>query len=412
MDEQPASFTAGAHASDERELMRQLSSSPLGLTASGAAAASQKYGPNAWSVEQKDTPLKILVRQLSNPLMLMLVAAAFVSYLIGHNLDALGILAAVVLSVFFGFFQEYKAEQALSALKKMTAPRAIVLREGREREIPAEEVAVGDILILSEGMLVPADARVLPGASLTADQSLLTGESHPSAKQAEALPRATALAERSNMVYAGTQIVRGHGRALAVATGLSTEFGRIAATLAQTQSEPTPLQKQLGELGSKVGQASVALAILFFILGLLRGQPWADMLVVAVSLAVAAIPEGLPTVLAMTMAIGVQRMAAHHALVRKLPAVETLGSATVICTDKTGTLTANQMTLTRLFVDGADYEFKGGPQALSAAIVRASGNAESAPSASAPAALAASDRKKLEAALSAYALCNDAALIR
>ena len=390
---------ASAHSLSERALFSALDSSPDGLSLSQAKELLHRHGPNSWEIRQKHTWLEILTRQAQNILILLLVASAVVAYLAGHLIDAAGILTAVVLSIVFGFVQEYKAEQELSALRKLAAPRAVVIREGRQSEVDARELVAGDIILVSEGGLVPADARLLEG-DLSADQSALTGESLPANKTAGILPAVAPMAERTNCIYAGTLIVRGNGKALVYATGFATSFGQIAKDLEGAQSAQTPLQKKLTALGENIGKAAVLLSLAFFLWGIVRGEDVISMLLVAVSLAVAAIPEGLPTVMAITLGVGVQRMARDKAIVRKMQAVEALGSATVICTDKTGTLTQNKMTVVRASLPGADFDIGGGPTELSGRIARADGCEMSA-----------LDRARITGLLSAGALCNDASLL-
>ncbi len=390
-----------AHSMEEHELLAQLKSdAKMGLSTQEAQARMAKYGPNTLSMEQKTTAFDILKRQVSNILILLLVVSSFVAALMGHVLDAAGILIAATLSIVFGFAQEYKAEAALGELQKLTAPRARLIRDGREVELPAKELVAGDVLILHEGDMVPADARLLTGSQLRTDQSTLTGESVPAQKHDEVCAQKAVLAERTNIVYAGTQVVHGSGKGVVVACGLATEFGRIAKSLADTKQEETPLQKSLGQLGDTIGKLSIGLCILFFAIGIARGTPWDQMLLLSVSLAVAAIPEGLPTVLAITLGLGVQRMAAQKTLVRKLQAVETLGCASVICTDKTGTLTANKMTMVRANLAGEDYALDGGPYDLQLAIKRADGKS-----------ISQSERQRLQSALAVGVLCNEAGLL-
>lgn len=396
-----------AHAIPENQLFNFLGSSHHGLTDVLVAENRAKYGPNELRLHNPPGPLDILIRQFKNILILLLLGSALVAYLVSDVLDAIGILIAVLLSVFFGFFQEYKAEQALSALRKMASPRANVIREGREKEIAASDLVPGDILVLSEGDLVPADCRIIEGANISSDQSALTGESVPSSKGECVLPKETPLAEKRNVLFAGTTMVRGHCKALVFSTGLKTEFGKIAETLASVEDGPAPLQKNLSALGEQIGKIALALCFFFFVFGVLRGEEMAKMLIIAISLAVAAIPEGLPTVLAITLSIGVQRMASRHAIVRKLPSVETLGSATVICTDKTGTLTANKMTLTRLFTNGKVFSICGGPTDHHAVIYE---NAPETSEGARPAADGALSDASF--ALSCGALCNEAALFQ
>ncbi len=361
----PASFqlidAIIGHSLPESKLLEALGSSQHGLSSSQASSNLGKFGPNEIRLKQSHGAIEIFVRQFKNMLILLLLGSAAVAYLVNDIVDAIGILVAVVLSVFFGFVQEYKAEQALSALRKLAAPHAIVLRDGKENEILSSGVVPGDILVLSEGDLVSADCRLIDSTNLASDQSVLTGESVPASKLAGTLAKNTPVAERSNVLFSGTTVVRGHGNAVVFACGLSSEFGRIASRLASVEDQPTPLQQNLASLGENIGKITLALCFIFFIFGVWRGEAWSKMLIVAISLAVAAIPEGLPTVLAITMAIGVQRMAERNAIVRKLPAVETLGSATVICTDKTGTLTANRMTLTTVHTQGRLFSLEGGP---------------------------------------------------
>ncbi|VVB58897.1 Potassium-transporting ATPase ATP-binding subunit [Candidatus Anstonella stagnisolia] len=334
-------------------------SSEGGLSADEAQKRLSTYGKNILvEVEGPKWP-KIFVAQFSNPLIIMLTLAASLSFYVGKRIDASAICVAVLISVLFGFLQEYKAESALAALKSLTNPKALVVRGKKEKLIDARELVPGDILLVSEGDKIPADCRVLENANLAIDQSSLTGESHAVHKSLAELPLSTPLAERSNMLYAGTVVVRGHGKALVSSTGKFTEFGKIASSLSATEEEQAPLQRSLAELGRKIGIVAIMLSVLFFAFGVLRAEPIDQMFVVAISLAVAAIPEGLPTIITITLAVGVQAMSKQKAIVRKLPAVETLGSTTVICTDKTGTLTQNRMTVTRLWVENSTFEFDG-----------------------------------------------------
>jgi Ca2+-transporting ATPase len=348
------------HAMPVEDAMKAFGTSSAGLDEEGAASLLSKYGPNNFFKPKPVEWPKILLRQFENLLILMLVAASLISFFIGgHEIDGIGIMVAVLLSVGFGFFQEYKAESALEALKRLTVPTASVMRGGKAMVVKAESLVPGDILIISEGDKVSADCRIFESANIHADQSSLTGESYPIRKETGALSQSTILADRSNTLYAGTVVTRGHGRAIVVGTGGATEFGKIAQTLQDTEEETTPLQKNLGELGKKIGIAALFLCLVYFAFGVMRGVPAADMFIIAVSLAVAAIPEGLPTILAITLAIGVQKMAKRNALIRRLPAVETLGSATFICTDKTGTLTENKQTVTKLCTASCMFSFSG-----------------------------------------------------
>lgn len=334
-------------------------SSLSGLSHEEAQKRLSTYGKNILVEVQGPSWPKIFVSQFSNPLIIMLTLAAALSFYVGKRIDASAICVAVLISVLFGFLQEYKAESALAALKSLTNPKALVVRNRKESLIDARELVPGDILLICEGDKIPADCRMLESANLSIDQSSLTGESHSVHKNTAELPLSTPLAERSNMLYAGTVVVRGHGKALVSSTGKFTEFGKIASSLSTTEPEQAPLQRSLAELGRKTGIAAIVLSMLFFAFGVMRHEPLDEMFVVAISLAVASIPEGLPTIITITLALGVQAMSRKKAIVRKLPAVETLGSTTVICTDKTGTLTQNRMTVTKLWVEDCVLEFEG-----------------------------------------------------
>ena len=291
----------------------------------------------------------------------MLLAAAAISFALGFTvddkklIDAFAILVAVLLAVLFGFWQEFKAERALEALKKMVVSRSVVIRAGKKMAIESSQIVPGDLVILEEGVRVPADIRLFESTNLAVDQSMLTGESRPSSKEVGTLSVGTVLSERRNMVFSGTIIVRGHCRGIAVATGMGTEFGKIVGRISEKKGKSTRLQENISELAKLIGYAGIALSAVFFAIGIFRGSPAADMFIVAVTLAVAVIPEGLPTVLAITLALGVQKMAKRGAIVRKMSAIETLGSATIICTDKTGTITQNRMEVQEILLPGKTY---------------------------------------------------------
>ena len=266
----------------------------------------------------------------------VLIGAAAVSAALGERLDGIVIVAIVLLNAVIGFFQEYRAEQAVAALTKMTAPRAHVIRDGRARIVPAAEIVRGDLLVLSEGDLVAADARLVDTAMMRTNEAPLTGESIPVAKQVDECASDTALADRKNMIFLGTSVLSGTGLALVVGTGMGTEVGHIAEMLETASSGETPLQRRLDSVGRRLLWACFAIVFVVFALGLLRGVPAFEMFLGAVSLAVAAIPEGLPAVVTIVLALGVQRMVRRNALVRRLPAVETLGCVQVICTTLRG----------------------------------------------------------------------------
>lgn len=295
------------------------------------------------------SPWRILWEQFTSTMALILSAAALLSALVGSYKDSITILAIVILFAMLGFYQEYRAEQSMRALKKLAVPTVRVRREGAVTEIPAVDLVPGDVVLLEAGNLVPADCRIIESFSLRTQESSLTGEAEEVEKSTSALAGENIpIGDRRNMLYMGTLVSYGRGVALVVATGMNTELGRIAELLQQVKAEWTPLQRRLDQLGKVLAVFSVAIAAVIFLLGMLRGENLREMLMTAVSVAVAAIPEGLPAVVTITLAIGAQRMLRKRALIRKLPAVETLGSVTVICSDKTGTLTQNRMTVTEL----------------------------------------------------------------
>ena len=352
---------------------RALGSSPSGLSEAQAQLALQKGGYNELVAEKKDPWYKLYISQFNSLPIAMLLAAAAISAALGFLvnpeklIDAGAISVAMLIATSFGFWQEFKAEKALEALKKMVVLRSVVVRGGQDTTIDSRELVPGDVVILEEGSRVPADIRLIEAVNLACDQSMLTGESHHSDKSVCSLPAKTPLSERKNMVFAGTIVVRGHCRGLVVETGMRTEFGRIVGIVIKEPEHETRLQADISDLSKNLGYAGLILATAFFAIGLLRGEALVEMFIVAVTLAVAVIPEGLPTVLAITLAIGVQKMAKKNAIVRRISAVENLGSATVICTDKTGTITQNRMTVEELVLPEKAYGISVGrldPSAL------------------------------------------------
>lgn len=325
-----------------------------GLTAPEAQQLLEQVGPNELTREPPPSPWSILAAQFVNPLVLLLGAAALVTVLVGEYIDAIAIGAIVVLNAIVGFVQEFRAERALLALRDMTAPRARVLREGHARTIPAAEVVPGDLLLLESGDIVAADAELVEAHHLRTIEAVLTGESLPVDKTTEPADDEAPLAEQRHRVFAGTAVSGGSATARVTATGMQTEMGRIAGLLDTAESGPTPLQVQLGRLGRNLSLLALLVVGLMAVLGLLRGNDWLTVLTTAVSLAVAAVPEGLPAVVTIALAIGVQRMVGRDVLVRRLPAVETLGAVTVICTDKTGTLTTGRMAVRDAWSDDRD----------------------------------------------------------
>jgi Ca2+-transporting ATPase len=347
------------HATSLPELYAKLQSGSEGLGRAEAENRLSRLGPNALRIAKAPGPLKLLLRQLASPLILMLIAAACISLVGQHFVDAIVIGAVVVLNSVIGVTQEWRAEKALDALRQLSAPHARVLRDGAKITVKASEVVPGDILLLETGDRVAADVRLIASRDLAVDESSLTGESEPIAKSAKELPANTALADRVNMAWSSTNVTGGRARGLVVMTGMRTEVGRIAGDVQATERAVTPLQQRLSKLGGHIGLASIGAATTIFVFGLLRGFSIGDMLLFAVAAAVSAIPEGLPAVISVVLAVGVQRMSKQNAIVRRLPAVETLGSTTVVCTDKTGTLTRNQMTVRRVWTNDHCYTVEG-----------------------------------------------------
>ena len=324
-----------------------------GLTAQAAAERLEKAGPNTLRESRRRHPLAMLAAQFTDFMILVLIAAAVIAGVIGEPQDAVAILVIVLLNGGLGFIQEYRAERAMAALKQMTSPQARVIRGGRPEMVDSAALAPGDLVELEAGNITPADLRLVHLAALKVDESALTGESQPVAKQLALLTGADApLGDRRNLAYKGTVVTYGRARGLVVATGMRTELGKIAALLADDASQ-TPLQKRLTRFGQHLALVVLFICAIIFVAGWLRGEPPLAMLLTAVSLAVAAIPEALPAVVTISLALGAARMVRQNALIRRLPAVETLGSVTFICADKTGTLTRNRMQVDSLLADGA-----------------------------------------------------------
>lgn len=343
------------------EVLTQLASSATGLSAQEAAQRLTADGPNELKEGKQISPFQIFIGQFKSLIIWILIAAGIISGVLGETVDAIAILAIVVLNAVIGFYQEFSAEKSIAALKKMTAPQAKVRRDGQVISISAKEIVTGDILTLEAGDLVAADARILQAATLKCNESALTGEAEAVIKQTALLETAeAALGDRRNMVFLGTSVAAGTGQAVVVATAMQTELGQTARLIEEAGAEEgTPLEKKLESFGRVLVWATLGIVILLFGLGLLRGTDLFELFMTSVSLAVAAVPEGLPAVVTVALALGVLRMSRRRALVRKLPAVETLGSTSVICTDKTGTLTVGEMTVRALFVAGQRYEVTG-----------------------------------------------------
>jgi P-type Ca2+ transporter type 2C len=339
-----------------------------GLAGQEVEGRHAEFGPNELPEAPPPSLLRLFLSQFTSVIVWVLIGAAIISGLLEDWLDAAAILAIVLLNGLLGFVQEFRAERSLAALRKMSVATARVIRDGALRSIPARELVPGDLILLEAGDRIPADARLIYTTNFQAQEASLTGESTPVQKAVTALDSPeVSLADRTNMVFMGTIAVSGKARALVVATSLRTELGRIATMIqaaAETERTETPLQRRLEQFGYTLLWLALAVVAVVFALGYLRGEPLVTMFMTSVSLAVAAVPEGLPAVVTITLALGVTRMVKRHALIRKLPAVETLGSATVICTDKTGTLTKNEMTVTQLFVGTTAFDVTGEGYAL------------------------------------------------
>lgn len=391
------------HARPAEEALLELDSTGAGLTHEQARERLLRYGPNRLDEAKPASILQRLLRHLNNLLLYVLMAAALVTGLMGHWVDTSVILAVVVVNVVIGFVQEGKAEKALQAIRHLLAPHAVVLRDGRQQDIDAADLVPGDVVLLASGDSLPADVRLLQARNLRVDEAALTGESVPVDKQVDAVVDDAAIGDRLCMGYAGTLVTQGQARAVVVATGAATEIGRIGRMLESVEQGTTPLLRKMAEVARALTAVILAAGALLFLFGtLVRGMGAGEMFMAAVGLSVAAIPEGLPAIMTITLAIGVQRMAARNAVIRRLPAVEALGSVTVICSDKTGTLTRNEMTVQEVICAGQSLEVEGAGYAPT-------GNLLLQGSAVDAAALAAHS-PAAAALVEAAALCNDASL--
>ena len=355
------------HTLTVNSTLAELKTSPVGLSTDEARRRLEEYGPNELQAARRVSPWHLLLDQFKNVLIIILLVATGLSAFLGEGVETIVIGVIVLFAVGLGFIQEFRAERAIDALRKMAAPTATVLRDGKELEVPAQHLVPGDIVLLQAGDRVPADVRLVESINLQIEEAALTGESVPVEKHTEPISNAeAAVGDRKNMAYAGTSASYGRGRAVVVATGMNTEFGKIARMLQTVETDRTPLQKNLDKVGHMLARVALVIVVLVVAQGLLRGQPFMEMLIFGIALAVAVVPEALPAVVTISLAIGVQRMVKRHALMRRLPAVETLGSTTVICSDKTGTLTKDEMTVRKLYVaerlwdvSGAGYEPQG-----------------------------------------------------
>lgn len=349
------------HQLGKGELTQALNSIPeQGLAAAEAAERLQRDGHNELTEGKRVSPIMLFLNQFKDFMVLVLMGATLISGLLGEYLDAVTIIAIIVINSVLGFVQEFRAEKSLHALKEMSAPSAKVLRGGQMMDIPAKELVVGDVIVLESGDRIPADVRLLEANSCYTEESALTGESVPVGKHAMAISEADLpLGDQRNIGFMGTMVTRGTAKGMVIRTGMKTEMGTIAELIQQTESMETPLQHRLEQLGKILIAVAIGLTIIVVAAGILHGQPAYGMFLAGVSLAVAAIPEGLPAIVTIALALGVQRMIKRKAIVRKLPSVETLGCASVICSDKTGTLTQNKMTVTTIWMGGRRLDVTG-----------------------------------------------------
>jgi Ca2+-transporting ATPase len=363
-----------SHTRDE--VLRELNTTEKGLSPSEAVDRIKRHGKNILQEKEKISPYHIFLQQFNSPVVWVLLVALAICVIIGEKIDALVILCILIINAIIGFTQEYSAEKEIAALKKLSGLEAIVIRDGNDQQIDSALVVPGDILVLREGDKIPADGRIIEAVQLQVQESILTGESVPIEKMSGKLLHGKEIGEQVNMVFSGTIVTRGKGKAVVVRTGMSSEIGKIARLMQETEKEQTPLQQKLARLGGMLSLITIATCVLVFAVGLFSGEDFVEIFTISVALAVAAIPEGLPAVVTISLAIGVRKMLKKNALIRKLPSVETLGSTTVICSDKTGTLTHNEMTVKKIFtsdhlvdVTGAGYspdgELSSHPEALS-----------------------------------------------
>ena len=356
----PKDTTPFWHTLASETVFARLKSRPAGLTAAEAVQRLAEHGPNELQAAHRISPWMLLFEQFKNVLIVILLIATALSAFLGHGVEAIAIAVIVLFAVLLGFVQEYRAERAIEALRQMAAPTATAIRDGEEVEIPARDLVPGDVILLRAGDKIPADVRLLEAINLQIEEAALTGESVPVEKHAAPLGNdGLALGDRKNLAYAGTVATYGRGRSVVVAIGMNTEFGKIAQMLQTVETGKTPLQENLDKVGHMLARAAFVIVTIIVALGLFRGQPFIEMLIFGIALAVAVVPEALPAVVTISLALGVQRMVKRNALMRRLPAVETLGSTSIICSDKTGTLTKDEMTIRKIFVAGHVLDVSG-----------------------------------------------------
>jgi Ca2+-transporting ATPase len=347
------------HSVTSEEALKHLSSTLDGLTEREADERLSRHGLNEIRRSRKISPIKIFLAQFNSFIVYILIAAVLISSLLQEYIDGVVIIAILIVNAVLGFFQEYRAEKAIESLKKMAAHQATVIRDGRKMRISSTKLVPGDVIAFESGDRIPADARIIEEHLLEVMESSLTGESHPVSKDSAPIDDTSTLGDMKNMVFGGTNIANGSGKAVVVKTGMGSEMGKIAESIESVEDDETPLQKKLNILGRRLGVLTLVICGIIIVFGIFRGGNILEIIMVGVSLAVAAVPEGLPIVVTIALALGVKRMAAQNALVKRLPSVETLGCTTVICTDKTGTLTRNEMTVKKLFINNTIIDITG-----------------------------------------------------
>ncbi len=353
------------HLKKAEEVIKALETTEKGLTEQEAKKRLQEFGLNEIKKQKKREWVQILAEQFKNFLILLLFFAAIISAFLGEFLESVSIILVIILSAVLGFFQEFKAEKAMEKLQKLTAPNAKVIREGKEKVIKANQLVPGDIIVLEAGNIVPADARIFKETNLKVDESSLTGESIPSQKITEEFKNNCEVADRENMVYMGTIVTYGKGKAVVVGTGNNTEFGKIASTMVDTEINKTKLEQKFESLAKSLGIIVIIIISVVFLLELIKGEmEIKELLIFSLSLAVAAVPNSLPAIVTISLALGSQEMSKNKMIIRKLDAIHTLGQVDVICTDKTGTLTKNEMTVTKVFCQGTEYKIEGSGYSL------------------------------------------------
>ncbi|MBU0989371.1 MAG: cation-translocating P-type ATPase [Proteobacteria bacterium] len=347
------------HSVTSEEVLKHVSSTLNGLGEREAQKRRAQYGPNEIRRGHQISPIRIFLAQFNSFIVYILIAAVFISFILKEYIDSTVIIAILIVNAVLGFFQEYRAEKAIESLKKMAALKATVIRDGRKMRISSSELVPGDLIAFEAGDRIPADARIIKEYLLEVMESSLTGESHTVSKDSMPIDDTITLGNMRNMVFGGTNVTNGSGKAVVVKTGMDSEMGKIAESIASVEDDETPLQKKLDRLGRKLGILTLVICAIIITFGIYKGGNILEMIMVGVSLAVAAVPEGLPIVVTIALALGVKRMVAQNVLVKRLPSVETLGCTTVICTDKTGTLTRNEMTVTKLFVNNTVVDITG-----------------------------------------------------